>query len=584
MKVKGKLFRYIQDYKFNSLFFRNLLLLLVLIMVPLTGTVIISYYSYSNMQKEEIRTYSEKITSDIYSKLERILKESRTELMYFGLNSNVELYMYDEQLNQYNYKISTIQELIKMPVLAKDYVESIYIYSARSNKVISLQGVADYQNFQERDCIERYLNQKDDNKVLFVTESGSGGYLKKRLSIYQDVTYGHETKGVSIMNLDMDSLLEELDIPENVQAYLTDGETILLSSDQEMTGRPVQDLEWYDRLVHGGTLMGHNYSITSKCAVASDLEVIMRMGMDGYHDQLNTIRTFILTFLVIMVAITLGLSAVISVRLFGPIEQIITSIRKYHSVLIGEEELFQERDELEYILSSIQKTVNVKKDVDDELAERVRLLKKAQAVALQSQINPHFLNNTLETINWTAIELLGGRNEISGMAGALSKMLRMTLENTDTIVPVSAEIQHCRYYLEIQEKRYEDKFEVVWEVPEEVNQCRIIRIVLQPLVENAIYHGIKPLSNKGIITISGSLRGDLVELTVSDNGLGMTAEELKQLQNSMRSDMIKESSHIGVTNVNQRIRLYFGEQYGVFIDSREGIGTQVSVRFPKIMT
>ena len=94
-------------------------------------------------------------------------------------------------------------------------------------------------------------------------------------------------------------------------------------------------------------------------------------------------------------------------------------------------------------------------------------MKKAQAVALQSQINPHFLNNILETINWTAIELLGGRNEISAMAGSLSRMLRMTLENSDTVVSVRTEIQHCRYYLDIQKRRYEDKFDVVWEIPDE---------------------------------------------------------------------------------------------------------------------
>ena len=168
------------------------------------------------------------------------------------------------------------------------------------------------------------------------------------------------------------------------------------------------------------------------------------------------------------------------------------------------------------------------------------------------------------------------------MAGALSRMLRMTLENSDTVVPVSMEIQHCKYYLEIQKLRYEDKFDVLWEIPPEVERCKIIRIVLQPLVENAIYHGIKPLTNKGLIRIGGRILAQSVELTISDNGLGMTGQELEALRQNMKSDKIKESRHIGVANVNQRLRLCFGEEYGLLVESREGEGTSVTVRIPRI--
>lgn len=209
-------------------------------------------------------------------------------------------------------------------------------------------------------------------------------------------------------------------------------------------------------------------------------------------------------------------------------------------------------------------------------------MKKAQAVALQSQINPHFLNNILETINWTAIELLGGRNEISAMAGSLSRMLRMTLENSDTVVSVRTEIQHCRYYLDIQKRRYEDKFDVVWEIPDEMLECRMIRIVLQPLVENAIYHGIKPMTNKGMIIIKGRMKQGQIFLSVADNGLGMKKQELDNLRKSMESAVIKESRHIGLTNVNQRIRLYYGDEYGLTMESTEGIGTTITVRIPQI--
>lgn len=583
MMSKGKIRTYIKDYKFNSLLVKNLMLLLALIIVPLTGMVVLCYYAYSNMQEKEIIVSNEKIAADVCSDLEGIFKEAGTELSYIGFNSNVELYMYEtEELRELNYKIQSIQELIKLPILSRDYIDSIFIYSLKSNKVISVNGISNYDQFQDRPCMESYLSQEEAFRTLLVTESNMRGYLKKQLSVFQDIKYGKSRNGVAVMNLNLDALLEELELPENVTMYLTDGQTVLLSNDREAVGAAAEMIPEYQAIVPEHTVVAEGFSISEMAVQAADLTVITYMGTETYQSQLSTIRSFMLTFLVLMILVTLVLSVLISLRIFRPIGDIVASIQEYKNVLMGEDTLFREKDELEYILHSIQMTANVKRDVEEELSERVRLLKKAQAVALQSQINPHFLNNTLDTINWMAISLLGGRNEISKMTGALSRMLRMTLENSDTIIPMSAEIEHCMNYLMIQEKRYEDKFEVIWQVPARIYECRTIRVILQPIVENAIYHGIKPLSNKGQIIIGGDIVDGKVFLTVADNGLGMTLQQVEELEDNMKSDMIKESRHIGIANVNQRLKLYFGEQYGISVESREAIGTKVTICFPEI--
>lgn len=583
MMSKGKIRTYIKDYKFNSLLVKNLVLLLALIIVPLTGMVVLCYYAYSNMQEKEIIVSNEKIAADVCSDLEGIFKEAGTELSYIGFNSNVELYMYEtEELRELNYKIQSIQELIKLPILSRDYIDSIFIYSFKSNKVISVNGISNYDQFQDRPCMESYLSQEEAFRTLLVTQSSMRGYMKKQLSVFQDIKYGKSRNGVAVMNLDLDALLEELELPENVTMYLTDGHTVLLSNDREAVGAAVEMIPEYQAIVPEHTVVAEGFSISEMAVQAADLTVITYMGTETYQSQLSTIRSFMLSFLFLMTLVTLALSVLISLRIFRPIGDIVASIQEYKNVLMGEDALFREKDELEYILHSIQMTANVKRDVEEELSERVRLLKKAQAVALQSQINPHFLNNTLDTINWMAVSLLGGRNEISKMTGALSRMLRMTLENTDTIIPVSAEIEHCMNYLMIQEKRYEDKFEVIWQVPAQIYECRTVRVILQPIVENAIYHGIKPLSNKGQIIIGGDIVDGKVFLTVADNGLGMTLQQVEELENNMKSDMIKESRHIGIANVNQRLKLYFGEQYGISVESREAIGTRVTICFPEI--
>lgn len=584
MKIRREVKKYIKDYKFNSLFVKNLILLLALIIVPLSGAVILAYYSYNNMQKNEIEAYNKGIVNDTVSGIERVLKEARTQLIYIGFNSNVELYMYDtEEIRELNYKVKSISELIRLPVISKDYIDNIYVHSLKSDKVITLNGISAYENFTDKAVFEEFtLQPPEDKRGVLLTTGRSTGFDRMQISVFQDVKYGTLTAGTVVMNLNLPELVKEINMSREADVYITDGEKVILSNVMEEIGTPVDELEVSGKVRHNSTIISGQNCITARTLEGGELEVISQFDLHTYQNKLSTIRSFILTFLFVMIVITAILATLISIRIFSPIDTILSSIREYRSALVGEEDMLKGKNELTYILSTIHKTVSKKRDVEEELSERVRLLKKAQSVALQSQINPHFLNNTLDTINWMAIGLLGGKNQISEMTTALSKMLRMSLGNTDIIIPMRTEIEHCRCYLEIQSKRYEGKFEVLWKISDELYECKTIRIILQPIVENAIYHGIKHLSNRGEILVYGEIIDDMVELYVEDNGLGMKGEEVEQLNRNMQSDIIKESAHIGITNVNQRLKLYFGEEYGIVIDSREGIGTKVKIRFPVI--
>ncbi len=582
MKVSIGFFKYFKDYKFNSLFFRNVILLVVLIIIPFITAVIIGKFASDNLQNKEIEALSEKNLSDLYTDIKRILRESEMELLYFDMSTDVQLYLYDNEMDRYNYTIQSIQQLIKMPVIAKDYVENVYIYALNSNTVVGLSGAINYDSFPGKDAINAFLEQRAQENLM-IREDNYGGYPKKYLSIFRVFQSRNQIKGISMMNLDVEELLKALKFSKDVDFYLIDNDIIILSNNLEMLGKEKSSLPEFNSVIQDDTVCVGEVAISSKKQENLNMEVLTYTEI-GTQIQTNPMHTVMLVLLTVMIFITIGLAAMISVWLFRPIERIMTFIRENSEVLTEQSTPFIGRNEVEYILKTIEKTVSVKKNVDEELASRIKLLKKAQAVALQSQISPHFLNNTLESINWMAMESLGPTNEISEMVGSLSKMYRMVLENSDTVVPISMEISHCNYYLNIQKKRYEDKFDVEWDIPSEVMDCKIIRIVLQPLVENAIYHGIKRLSNKGTITIKGSIIEDReIVLTVSDNGIGMTEEELAELNESIQSDMIRESQHIGVSNVNQRLRLYFGEQYGLTVTSQEKEGTTVSIHFPKVL-
>ena len=209
--------------------------------------------------------------------------------------------------------------------------------------------------------------------------------------------------------------------------------------------------------------------------------------------------------------------------------------------------------------------------------EQIRL-RKAEFELLQSQINPHFLYNTLDAIVWLAES--GEKEKVVSTVSSLSNFFRASLNQGKDIVTIKEDIGHVRSYLEIQQVRYQDILDYEIDVPEEVYPYLIPKITIQPLVENALYHGIKNKRGKGKISITGKMCEDCAYIYVTDNGLGITEERLAVVLNNINNRSESEKTTYGLYNVNERIRLDFGEEYGINIDSEYGKGTTVSVKLP----
>lgn len=203
--------------------------------------------------------------------------------------------------------------------------------------------------------------------------------------------------------------------------------------------------------------------------------------------------------------------------------------------------------------------------------------RKAEMRALQAQINPHFLYNTLDSIIWMA-ESGKHNREVVLMTASLAKLLRRSIGNDDELVTIEQEIEYTKTYLTIQRMRYQDKLEFNVIVDPDILNIKVVKLTLQPLVENAIYHGIKYSDHKGTIRLKGYLMGSDVMIEVADNGMGMDDQELKEI--FTEHDTGEKSNGVGVYNVQNRLQLYYGSDYGLTYQSRKGAGTIVTVRIP----
>ena len=277
---------------------------------------------------------------------------------------------------------------------------------------------------------------------------------------------------------------------------------------------------------------------------------------------------------------TLGVLMRRSFRLTGGIIRPVTEmLDKVKKVGKGNFDVIPVTAEIEEI-EELDQGINKMAHRISGLLENVRQEKEMQHLTelqlIQAQVNPHFLYNTLDTIVWL---IEGGMNEDAvEMISSLSIFFRTSLSKGNDIIPLSEEERHTLSYLEIQQFRYHDILEFEISIPKELGSVQVPKLSIQPLAENALYHGIKNRRGKGKITITGREEENAIVLTVSDNGQGMTPERLHEVQEAIRTG---ERAGFGLAAVAERIALYYGPGYGMTISSEEGVGTTVEIRLGK---
>lgn len=296
------------------------------------------------------------------------------------------------------------------------------------------------------------------------------------------------------------------------------------------------------------------------------------------HEMLN-IRYFIAMVTLLMAVMLTIINRVVAERISRPIRKLNHSVMEYEAgkkpeIYIGGS---WEIRHLGYsIQSSYEKSEKLMQEIVWEQNER----RKSELDALQSQINPHFLYNALDSITWM---IEGERNdEAAFMISQLAKLFRISLSKGHTIISVKDELQHAQSYMNIQRVRYKDAFSVTFDVEPELEKYCAVKLTLQPILENAINYGVDPMDDCGEIRVCVRKEGELLVLSVEDNGIGMSEEEVELLLTD-NNRVPKHGSGVGLINIHNRLQILFGKEYGLVIESEPDEGTKVSIQIPAIL-
>ena len=479
-----------------------------------------------------------------------------------------------------------------------DQTDSIALFSADGELLESVPALRVRNNLDvTREAWFSYTLDRTENQHFFlpqvqqIFESSSDQYRWViPMTRVVEITKGTDTvQGILLIHLNytgLKLLLDGVTLGNEGYIYLIDGNGEIIyhpraqlidSGLEHENNRAVSE---YRDGIYQETFQGEERVITVKSVGYTGWKLIgvaprQTVSLNSLKTQLLVV--FVAAFILFLMSLV---NSYISSRITTPIRKLELSVNEIEKGNLNAKVDAEGSYEIRHLGQSVQ---NMAKQIQVLMADIVsehEKKRKQEFDTLQSQINPHFLYNTLDIIVWM-IENEKPDQAVKAVT-ALARFFRISLSRGKSIITVKDELEHVRNYLMIQHMRFKNRFSYTIEAEDEVLELASLKLMLQPLVENAIYHGMEFMDGDGEIFISAWKEGEDLYLKVSDNGLGMTEEQVARLFSDMPHTGSSRGSGIGVKNVNERIRLYFGSEYGLSIESEPDEGTVVTIHLPAV--
>lgn len=477
-------------------------------------------------------------------------------------------------------------------------IDDIALISGKGELIESMPALRlkDNSNVLEKDFFKKsmaeseYINFSMPHiRDLFDRNESSYSWVISLSRAVEVTDEGKATQALLLINLNyryFEEIFSNVNLGNGGYVYLTNdrGDIIWHPKQNEIySGRFNEDNKYAATLKDGITvenLSGKNLTLNVRTIGYTGWKLVgvtpsAALGIDGIK-----FRFFVLFVADLFLFLLAMINAFISDKISNPIKRLDGSVREIESGNLDVEIVPSGSYEVEHLGKSIKNMLGRIKVLMSDLVAEHNAKRKSEFDTLQSQINPHFLYNTLDIIVWMI------ENENSDKAvnivTALAKFFRISLSKGKNIIIVKDEVEHVRNYLMIQNMRFKNRFEYSIDVDEKVLSYSSLKLMLQPLVENAIYHGMEFMDGDGEIDVKVFKEDDSLYFMITDNGLGMSEDMVETL---LSKDFVpsKKGSGIGVKNVNERIKLYFGSEYGLKVESEPDEGTKITIHLPAVV-
>ncbi len=585
----------------SSLRAKLLIICVILTTIPLSIVGVVSYSkSFMTIEENTVKSATQ-IAYQLNKSVELIFKDSEKFLKIGNHETTIRFVNPYKQSEEKTYRSAL--EIIGLFKLFRDIYEfdtmikGIYILGFNGNNINERDGRYTLKkNIHELETVKRILSKPGEatyvpNRTIdYAPENIYTNVISVGKAIIRPST--RDIMGVIIVDVDQQAIVElcknikmgdtgyfSIVTPERKFLYPV-GEIVdeselspanLKRIIQEDEGNFIQRVSGEMEFFIFNTLKNTGWKIIGR--------VKLKELMRGAYQ----IRNITLTVVLICIIFIIILYFFISDALTHPIRDLKEKMEQAESGNLEVRASCDNRDEIADLCHSFNVMICKLKGLLEYSIKEQEELKKSELKALQAQINPHFLYNTLDAIVW--MTEADNKEEVKSITKNLSSFFRIALSKGEEWISVADETDHVRSYLTIQKVRYRDILDYELDVDPAIHSCKVLKLTLQPLVENAIYHGIKAKRNGGTIRVSGKrVNEETIRFDIIDTGAGIDAEKLRKLRECLEEDFfeLSKDSGFGLKNVNQRIKLYYGKQWGLSIESEPGEGTHVYLEIPAI--
>lgn len=572
-------------YKKLMMTFAGIFLTTALVIVVASAAItrritVNNYYSYSHQAMKELNQRMEVIMNDIEVISRFVLSDER-----------IQDYLTTDTLDSsYNTISREAKEMLMKLVMDRQYVESVVVYDKKGNGLMSGNGdsiISDYNVLQSQPWYQEVLEKQ--GMYLWVRARFQGISADRERVVLARVINETDTLNAAgtVIFILRDSyftdMLNEARTPAIGDIFIMDRDGgILFAPSSADEGQRNTVLGQYRKLLENGgdTMQTCQYHLTS--CPAGDLG----WTLFCMNKKSMVSSSWYTNMLIILIASVIALILAVIVysrfakNINGVVQGLVTAMGKAKEQRY-KEEIQIPTDTVEFAglvdeYNRMIRSVNVL--VNQVMQEKINT-KQAQLENLQSRINPHFLYNTLDCINWKA--MANNQDEISEMIVGLSKMFRFSLGKGEKEVKLSEELENIRCYLMLQQKRFEDQLSFLIDAPESAANYRVMKFILQPLVENSIIHGLQEKGEKGYVSVIVKEEEEYLELSVLDNGVGIDEEYVQDIISGSVSEGNGRKHRHGIYNVNERLKMRYGEESALQFRNRSRGGTKVSIRLSK---
>ncbi len=541
--------------------------------LPVLVTFFVSFFQMRGILRENA---TENINSYLYqatASLDGEIKIYNNLANYISFNQTISQtlnYDYESIYNMYDRFVMVIDPLLSSLMYFHDEVDRVTIYVDKDT-VKHGSTLAPTSEIADKYWYKEALSDNDNH--WYVDKENNSVFSVSKLVLLD--RYGIE--GILYIDVEYDKVFEPFSqtIISNYGLFVTDGEGNVLYEADDFDDKNAKYRLNYEDFLAELDKTGGKYKIISEKSEAADWTIYLYKPDRLMISSVTPIVWIAGISGIVCAGAALASMAATSRFVTNRVIKLQRSMKEVENGNLDVSVPVDGQDEISDLIRGFDNMVLRLDMLINEVYDSRIKEKEYEMRALQAQINPHFLYNTLSLINWKAIE--AGADDISRITLSLSTFYRTSLNKGKNVMSIKDELDNMRSYLDIQLMMHDGEFDTDIIIDDEILHYNTLNLILQPLIENAIDHGIDMNTGiRGKITITGRQNGDEIELTVEDNGVGMTPEQAEKI-------ITEESKGYGVRNVNERIKLYYGEQYELRIKSEIGKGTKVTVHFPKQM-